>query len=242
MPNIRYALVFASLMACAGAAQAQAAAPGRNFDLSAWRLQTLDGMQRFSEVSPVGEHQDPYFFTDPKTGAMIFRAPSGAGHSRHSEYPRVELRQIEDFTMDASGARPRAESMVLRVLAQPKTGKLIFAQIHGETAGTELLKMRWTNGNILMSVKAQPGAREQQIPLLHAVALGDAVECRIVLHNGTVTVSARSGGGEATRSFAYDGLAWKGRALYFKAGSYAQDKERDGSEGIVAVQKLTLSK
>lgn len=190
----------------------------------------------------MGTHQDPYFFTDPKTGAMNFRAPAGAGHSIHSEYPRVELRQVEDFTMSASGGQPHAEAVVLRVVKEPLTGKLIFAQIHGEKTGTELLKLRWTHGDILMGVKARPGAREQQIPLLHGLALGDAIECHIVLENNIAMVTVRSGGHKAEQSFTYDAGAWKGQSLYFKVGNYTQDKQRDGSEGIVAVQRLKLAK
>ena len=240
----RITLAFVSLAVLAVGVHAQTslsptAAPGRNFDLSAFRLQTLDANQQFTEVSPVGTHQDPYFFTDPKTGAMTFRAPAGAGHSAHSEYPRVELREVRDFTM---GAKPQAETVVLRVMQEPLTGKLIFAQIHGEHTGTELLKLRWTRGNILMGVKARPGAREQQIPLLHGLSLGDVIECHIVLANNTATVTVRSNGHEAKQSFTYDATAWNGQPLYFKVGNYTQDKQRDGSEGIVAVQKLRLAK
>jgi hypothetical protein len=247
MSLFRITLAFASLAVFANGVYAQTspsptAAPGQNFDLSAYRLQTLDTNQQFTEVSPIDSHQDPYFFTDPKTGAMTFRAPAGAGHSIHSEYPRVELRQVDDFAMSASGGQPHAEAVVLRVVGEPQTGKLIFAQIHGEKIGTELLKMRWTHGDILMGVKAQPGAHEQQIPLLHGLSLGDVIECHIVLENDTATVSVRSGSREAKQSFTYDANAWKDQPLYFKVGNYTQDKERDGSEGVVAVERLKLAK
>lgn len=93
-----------------------------------------------------------------------------------------------------------------------------------------------------MGVKAQPGAREQQIPLLRGLALGDVIECHVVLENNTATVSVRSDGNQAKQSFTYDADAWKGLPLYFKVGNYTQDKQRDGSEGIVAVQRLKLAK
>ena len=242
--RLAIALVLTALLATTACAQATldpAAAPGQNFELSAYRLQTLSSKLEFTEVSLIKSYQDHFFFTDPKTGAMLFRTPAGAGHSGHSEYPRVELRTIDDFTMEASRDHARAQSLVLQVLAEPGTGKLIFAQIHGETTGTELLKMRWTHGNILMGVKMQPGAQEQQIELLRGIALGDRVECQLTLQGSILTVTVRSQDRSVTKRFSYDANAWSGQELYFKFGNYLQDKEHDGSEGVVAVQQLTLA-
>ncbi|HEY4079333.1 MAG TPA: polysaccharide lyase family 7 protein [Burkholderiaceae bacterium] len=247
MSHFKIPLTSILITILAGGAHAQialdpTAAPGQNFDLSRYRLQTLDGTQRFTEVSVLHAYQDSYFFTDPKSGAMIFRTPAGAGHSRHSEYPRVELREIDDFTMDSSGGRQHAESLAFRVMSEPKTGKLIFAQIHGESAGTELLKLRWTHGDVLMGVKVRPGAAEEQLALMHGLSTGDLVECQIALLGNTVTVRARSNEHELTQSFTYDESAWSGQRLYFKVGNYTQDNERDDSEGVVAVQQLKLAK
>lgn len=232
-----------ALLATGASAQATldpAAPPSQNFDLSAYRLQTLSSQLAFTEVPAIQGYQDRYFFTDPKTGAMVFRTPSGAGHSAHSEYPRVELRAIQDFTMEASTEHTQAESLAFQVLGEPATGKLIFAQIHGEATGTELLKMRWSHGEILMGVKMQPGAREQQIELLHGVALGDLVECQMTLQGSTLAVSVRTKDQTVTKRFSYVADAWSGQRLYFKVGNYTQDKERDGTEGVVAVQQLRL--
>jgi len=248
MAFIRILLVLASILAWTGGTPAQttpARVPGtvpeKTIDLSLFKLQTLDDHMQFTELSSINEHQDPYFFTYPKTNILIFRVPSGAGHSMNSEYPRVELRQKDDWTMDAHDGRLHGESLMLRVMAEPRTGKLIFAQIHGERTATEMLKMRWTHGTISMGVKPHPEAGEQEIDLLHGVSLGSVFECRIEVQNDTVTVHLRTSSATATHSFRYDAESWKDSPLYFKAGNYSQDKNRDGSIGIVAIQRLELT-
>jgi hypothetical protein len=221
-------------------AQAPVVEQGQKIDLSSFKLQTLNDSLQFTELFPIGNHQDPYFFTYKNTNILMFRVPSGAGHSMNSEYPRVEVRQSSDWFMDADDARLHGETVILRVLAEPKTGKLIFAQIHGEKTGTEMLKMRWTHGIISMGVKQSWAGHEEEIDMLRGVALGTAIECRIEARNDTVTVHLRTSSAQATHSFRYNANTWKGIPLYFKAGNYSQDKERDGSIGIVAIQYLEL--
>ncbi|WP_147408493.1 polysaccharide lyase family 7 protein [Paraburkholderia fungorum] len=243
----RFAFIFMSAVIWAGAAHAQvldpALAPGQNFDLSAYRLQTLDARLQFKEISPVGMYQDPFFSTDPATGEMTFRVPSGAGHSRDSEFPRVELRENDSWTMQPSGGPRHIESFVLRVLAEPSTGELIFAQIHGEkTGGSEALKMRWSHGDILMGVKKRYGVNEEKILLLRGVSLGDTIECQLAFENDTLAVHIRSGAAEMTRRFRYAIDSWKGIPLYFKVGNYSGDKDSDGSFGRVAIQRLALTR
>jgi hypothetical protein len=184
MSCIRIALVFVSVIAWISDVQARpldpALAPGQNFDLSSYRLQTLDTRLQFKEVNPVGTYQDRFFFTDLTTGAMTFRVPSGAGHTKDSKFPRVELRENSSWTMDSRDGRQHSESIVLQVLAEPKTGELIFAQIHGEkTGGSEALKMRWSHGEILMGVKKHYGDDEEKISLLRGLSLGNTIECHL---------------------------------------------------------------
>lgn len=247
MPRIKTTLALMSVMTWAGTAQAQhldpGLAPGQNFDLSSYRLQTLDAHLQFKEVGPVGSYQDAFFFTDPGTGAMTFRVPSGAGHSKNSEFPRVELREINSWTMGAQDHARHTESMVLRVLSEPRTGELIFAQIHGEkSGGSEALKMRWSHGDIEMGVKQHYGDKEARIPLLHGLSLGDRIECHLELVNGTLTVHVQSGTATVTQSFSYDTDSWKDIPVYYKVGNYAQDKQADGSAGSVAVERLELER
>jgi hypothetical protein len=216
--------------------------PGQNFDLSSYLLQTLDAKLQFTEVNPIGSYQDAYFFTDPSNGRMNFQVPSGAGHTEDSEYPRVELREIVSWMMDSQGP-VRSESVTLTVLEEPKTGKTIFAQIHGEkVGGSEALKMWWNNGTVSMGVKKRYGDAEEQIQfsLLPELALGDTIECHMELRGDTLTVDVRSEAASETHSFQYDATSWQGNPLYFKVGVYSQDKDVDGSVGSIAVHRLEL--
>jgi hypothetical protein len=108
MSCIRIALVFVSVIVWNSDVQARpldpALAPGQNFDLSSYRLQTLETRLQFKEVNPVGTYQDRFFFTNHTTAAMTFRVPSGAGHTKDSKFPRVELRENSSWTM---GSRDR---------------------------------------------------------------------------------------------------------------------------------------
>ncbi len=218
-------------------------APGQNLDLSSYRLQTLDEQRRFREVEPVGTYQDAYFFTDGGTGEMMFRVPSGAGHSANSEYPRVELRESGSWMMDPASQQVHAESIELRVMAEPATGSLIFAQIHGEKAGgSEALKLRWLNGDVVMGVKQHYRDPEQRIPLLRQVPLGAPIDCRLRLVGDTVSVEVSSGTARAARDFQYAADSWRDIPVYFKVGNYSQDRREDGSTSVVAVRRLTLTR
>jgi len=208
-----------------------AKAPGVNFDLSGYRLQTLDGSLNLKQVDPIGSYSDKYFYTDGASGAMTFYVPSGAGTTANSHYPRSELRQRATFRM--GGTYSLSASM--KVLQQPATGQIIIGQIHGEqTGGSELLKLRWTNGDILMGVKPTFGATEQKLLIKSGVALGQNIDWTIRLSGSTVTVTVNG----TARSFSYDASSWGAVDLYFKAGAYSQDDQQDGSFARVAFTSL----
>jgi hypothetical protein len=205
--------------------------PGVNFDLSSYRLQTLDGSLDLKQVDPIGSYSDPYFYTDSSSGAMTFKVPSGAGTTANSHYPRSELRDRGTFRM--GGTRTLSASM--KVLQQPATGQIIIGQIHGEqTGGSELLKLRWTNGDILMGVKTTFGATEQKLLVKGGVAIGQNIDWTIRLAGNVVTVTVNG----ASRSFTYDQASWAAVDLYFKLGAYSQDDQQDGSWAKVAVTKV----
>ena len=67
--------------------------PGSNFDLSAWKLQTLDDNLAFIEKTPVqlqAGHTSIYFYTDSVDGSMVFKVPCNGNTTSGSSYPRVE--------------------------------------------------------------------------------------------------------------------------------------------------------
>jgi hypothetical protein len=206
-------------------------APGQNFNLSGYTLQTLSSSLTLKQVNPIGSYSDSYFYTDGTTGAMTFYVPSGAGSTPNSEYPRSELRA--NATWNMGGTHTLSASM--KVLQQPATGKIIIGQIHGEqTGGSELLKLRWTNGAVLMGVKQHFADPEQQILIKSGLALGDNIDYVIKLVGSTVTVTVNG----SSQSFTYDAASWSAIDLYFKAGAYSQDSSADGTFAKVAVTAL----
>jgi hypothetical protein len=216
---------------CSAPALDPSKAPGQNFDLSGYRLQTLDGSLQVKQVDPINAYTDKYFFTDGSTGAMTFSVPSGAGSTANSHYPRSELRGKATWNMGVT----RTLSVSMKVLQQPATGQIIIGQIHGEqTGGSELLKLRWTNGDILMGVKKNFGDSEQKLLIKSGIALGQNIDYVIKLVGSTVTVTVNG----TSKSFTYNATSWGDVDLYFKLGAYSQDSEKNGTTAKVAVTAL----
>ncbi|WP_273820987.1 polysaccharide lyase family 7 protein [Pseudomonas asplenii] len=215
------------------------AAPGKNFDLSSYRLQTFNSSLQVLQVQPIGSYLDPFFFTDSVTGEMVFRVPSGAGHTAHSEYPRVELRQISSWFMTMNLSQPRVQTVKLRVINEPARGGLIFAQVHGEeTGGSEALKLRWRQGTIEVGYKEHYGDKESRLVMLRGLSLGDVITCRISVLNADITIEVESETAGSKRTLHYDLPSWRDIPLYFKVGVYSQDDQADGSYGSAAVLEL----
>lgn len=213
---------------CSGTGLSTSKAPGENFNLAGYKLQTFDSSLNVKQVDPIGSYTDKYFYTDSSSGAMTFYVPSGAGSTMNSEYPRSELRN--DTTWRMGGTHTLAVSM--KVLEQPATGQVIIGQIHGEqTGGSELLKLRWTNGDILMGVKTNFGDTEQKILIKSGLALGDNIDYVIKIVGSTVTVTVNG----TSKSFTYNTASWSAIDLYFKLGAYSQDSSADGTHAKVAV-------
>lgn len=208
-------------------------APGVNFDLAGYKLQTFDSSLNVKQVDPINSYTDAYFYTDSSTGAMTFYVPSGAGSTQNSEYPRSELRGDATWRMGTTGTHTLSASM--KVLQQPATGQIIIGQIHGEqTGGSELLKLRWTNGDILMGVKTNFADTEQKILIKSGVALGANIDWVIKLVGNVVTVTVNG----TSKSFTYNQASWSAIDLYFKLGAYSQDSASDGTHAKVAVTAL----
>ena len=155
----------------------------------------------------------------------------------------MELRENDSWMITSQGGHSKRRPHADCAGKSRRTGNLIFAQIHGEKAGgSEALKMRWSHGVVLMGVKKHYGDKEEQIPLLTGLALGDIIECHLALQGDRLTVDVRSGTVSKSQTFQYDVDSWQGIPLYYKVGVYSQDKAVDGSVGSIAVQRLTLSR
>jgi hypothetical protein len=202
--------------------------PGANFDLSGFKLQTFDSALKVKDVKPIGSYSDNYFYTDAATGAMTFYVPSGAGSTANSTYPRSELRGLSTWRIGAT----RTLAVSAKILQQPATGNIIIGQIHGQqTGGSELLKLRWLKGDILMGVKATYGATEQKILIKSGLALGENIDYVIKMVGSVVTVTVNG----VSKSFTYNTASWSAIDLYFKLGAYSQDSSADGTHAKVAV-------
>ncbi|MGP6089614.1 polysaccharide lyase family 7 protein [Antarctobacter jejuensis] len=74
--------------------------PSENFDLSRWKI-TLpvdrDGNGKVDEIEETalqGWQDTEFFYTDPATGGMVFRAVPGGKTTQNSSYVRSELREM----------------------------------------------------------------------------------------------------------------------------------------------------
>lgn len=76
------------------------APPGRNFDLTHWKLTLpINNAEEHSAAElNAGYENSDWFFTDPDTGGMVFKAPNIGDTTQSSNYSRSELREMLDPT------------------------------------------------------------------------------------------------------------------------------------------------
>ena len=67
--------------------------PGENFDLTDWKVTLPDQTEIKEQELSDGFESENEFYTDPGTGAMVFRCPND-GATGGSSYPRCELREM----------------------------------------------------------------------------------------------------------------------------------------------------
>lgn len=213
-----------------------AKAPGRNFNLSLWKitlpLDSSGGMTGTAvEVKPIplDYQKSPYFYT-AADGGMVFQAPVEGATTSGSKYSRSELREMTSsytnaaWTIDQGGTL----SATLAVNEVPTKsdgtkGRIMVGQIHGPN--DELNRLYYDNGKIYFhDDKSGPNHQETQfylksstgaftnIPLNsifdYTIKVANRIHSVTVVHNG-VTYTAS----EPVSSFWSSGL-------YFKAGVY----------------------
>jgi hypothetical protein len=189
--------------------------PGQNFNLSTYKLQTPvasgSGVLEISQPQ-LATFTASYFYTG-SDGAMTFWCPVTGATTSGSSYPRSELRQLTEFKPTGT----HILSGTVKILQQPSTGKIIFAQIHGSLSGSEMLKLRWTNGSIRVGTKTT---------IISSIAIGTTINYTIKLVGTQLTVTVNG----STYSKTY-GTGWDKDNLYFKAGSYIEDNSGTSTEG-----------
>jgi Alginate lyase len=210
-----------------------AGAPGQHIDLATYKLQTpIAKHDSVEEVTQPALHDfvAPFFYFDASTNAMVFNCPDNGAPTRGSHFPRSELRDTNEWKF--SGQHTLSAS--LAVTQQPSSGNIIVGQIHGDELGTEALKIRWSKGDVVVGIKANPGSKEERFTLVRGLALGDRIDYRIAQSDHIVTVTVNG----ISKSFTYD-HSWDGDTVYFKAGNYLQDNSASGSVGVVKFYALS---
>ena len=204
--------------------------PGSNFDLNAWKLQTLDQNLLFTEISAsslVNGYTSDFFYTNSSDGSIVFNVPSNGTPTSGSTYPRVELRQMTSGAnwklTDTNEHYLTAQCKVIAVAqAKPQT---IIGQIHGSETNSELLKIRWTgylSGQCRIESRYELNDATQAeygVTLASGLSLGDLIDYTITMKNGTITCTVNGVSASQTYTTAYFGTT---DAYYFKAGNYLQ--------------------
>jgi hypothetical protein len=246
-----------SLIGAAATAPAYAldkyAAPSQNFDLSQWKLTMPSG----AEISPAelnsGFQYADVFYTDRRTGGMVFRCPNIAGTTTNSKYSRTELREMLDpantsAKADSNNWTPeqggwlRAKLRVDHVSTtgeSKKVGRVIVGQIHGPE--TEPVRLYYSKkpyektGRIHAAMETASGSTWWSPDIVGnaddaGIALGENFTYQIKLYGRKLTVAIYRPDGRKYSMTRYIDPAYLGQNMYFKAGVYNQNNSGDVSD------------
>lgn len=209
-------------------------APGQKIDLSSFTLQLpiADG-NSIRQVSndELKNYSSSYFYWDDGSQSIHFFCSSDGITTANSHYPRTELRAKNDWHFKGR----HTLAVRVAVLQQPSTGKIIIGQIHGDSKGTEALKIWWNNGDIQAGYKNEVNGNEERVTLLKNVPLGTVFTYKIEQSDHDVTVYVNDQQTKKTL-----GKSWDSESVYFKAGNYLQDNQQPVSSGLVAIYSIDM--
>lgn len=228
-------------------------APSENFDLQRWSLTlpsgaTIDPHQLNSGFSYAG-----VFYTDTRSGGMVFRCPNRAATTANSSYSRTELRgMLDPDNSDAKapsnnwtpeqGGWLKAKLRVDRVSTTgewDKVGRVVIAQIHGPE--TEPLRLYYSKkpgqqtGRIYAASETVGGSTRYSPDIVSnaggdGIPIGQTFRYSIKLHDTRLDVLIYRADGRIHRWSTYIDARYLGRAQYFKAGVYNQNNSGDSSD------------
>lgn len=232
------------------------AVPSRNFDLSRWKLTIPSG-----EDIQVAELNRGYtlahaFYTDPRTGGMVFRVPNRAGTTKNSSYSRTELREMlrptesakddaNNWTMEQGGtlqARLRIDRVSTTGDAD-KVGRVVIGQIHGPDS--EVIRLYYrkkpeeARGRIYAGLDSVDNENRYSPDIVGntnggGIGLGEIFSYEIRLRGDRlrVAVAPERGPGSIYATSIDPGYA--GLNLYFKAGVYNQNNTGEPDDYVQA--------
>lgn len=233
-----------------------AAPPSANFDLSHWKLTLPSGAEVQAAQLNGGYTLANTFYTDPKSGGMVFRCPNLAGTTANSSYSRTELREMlapsGSASADANNWKPeeggilRARLKVDRVSTTGdggKVGRVVIGQIHGPD--TEVIRLYYdkkpdeAKGRIYAGMDSISNRTTWSPDIVTnmggaGIALGElfTYDIRLQGQRLRVVIQPKSGG-----TFTYTrtvDAGYLGRNVYFKAGVYNQNNTGSGSDYVKA--------
>jgi hypothetical protein len=184
------------------------------------------------KTSELMRFSSEHFYSDPSEESLIFHVPDHGATTLGSTYPRSELRDMREWTMQGSEVHTLRGS--LKILREPASGKILFVQIHGHANGSECLKMHWDKGKIGIDTKPTLGVANPKIIMHSSLKLGNLIEFFISISNYQLCVTVNG----KTSNITFD-KSWDNEKLYFKAGNYLNDKSNVGSFGTVAYYSLS---
>jgi hypothetical protein len=205
-------------------------APGQNFNLKAFKLQTLTPGLAFVEISPdslTRGYTSRFFHTDSIDGSMVFWTPSNGGTTSGSSYPRCELRQtsggapwkLTDTTMYKMSA-------VCKVTIAPSANPTVtIGQIHGSNNNSELVELEWNGlsaGNCKLTAMFQTNDAAGSnlfVTAATGLSLGSQITYDLTMKKGVVSVTVNGKTVSQTYTTQYYGTT---DGYYFKAGNYLQ--------------------
>jgi hypothetical protein len=205
-------------------------APGKNFNLSAFKLQTMTDALAFVEVASdtlTKGFTNRFFYTDSIDGSMVFYTPSNGGKTANSQYPRTELRQTgggANWKMaDTALYRMTASCRVTRAPSANPT--VVIGQIHGSNTNSELIELEW-NGNSAGNCRVfalfqtnDAAGSAYVVNVVTGLSLGALVSYELTMKKGVVNVSVNGKSVSTTYTTQYYGTT---DGYYFKAGNYLQ--------------------
>ena len=197
--------------------------PSELLDLTNWKL-TLPINKAQEQKNLAGYTAAPYFGLSADKQGVAFQCSVAGETTSGSSYPRSELREMNGSSnaswSSTSGTHVLTATLAVTHLPVVKP-QVVVGQIHD--ANDDVIEILATGtGNGTFRLGYRWGGKEQSVPLIGSVRLGEVFTYTISVSGGTFRVSA-NGQAPQTQSKALSGL-------YFKAGIYVQSNVGRGDQ------------